>query len=197
MEWRLTRPFSLSGVRLVQGRKDHRIVCDQLRITPEGGKSCTTHYQLILSLRQFVFYTVINTTVFMNQKYKEYLQSEEWRELKIDLLQIRGCKCERCGRGRSPERLHVHHKTYARIFNELPSDLVILCGRCHLGEHIDIVPKKVLRSYGIIKPKKKRSKKIKREKKKLKLVVRKKKKLTIYQKALIHFNNKIQHKYLR
>lgn len=122
----------------------------------------------------------------MNDKYKAYLLSKEWMEVKIDLLQLRGCKCEKCKSVKPANKLQIHHKTYVRIFNEKPSDLIILCARCHMKQHKDIVPNKVLKSFGIIKKKRVKKKSATPKKRK----VPKKKKLTTYQKALIHFSKK-------
>lgn len=56
--------------------------------------------------------------------------------MKVDLILIRGQKCEKCGAHKShPSYLQLHHITYARLFNEEPSDLLLLCGKCHLHEH--------------------------------------------------------------
>lgn len=68
------------------------------------------------------------------KRYNEYLQSEEWAQLKIDLFNHRGKKCEKCS---SEEEIHVHHLHYRNIFNEEPEDLVILCKKCHFAEHKD------------------------------------------------------------
>ena len=64
-------------------------------------------------------------------KYKQYLKSKEWKAIRLDIIQLRVC-CERCG---STKRLEVHHKTYARLFNEKLSDLELLCSICHRKEH--------------------------------------------------------------
>ena len=40
--------------------------------------------------------------------------------------------CEKCGKRRATE---VHHLTYLRVFNELPSDLMALCRQCHAEVH--------------------------------------------------------------
>jgi hypothetical protein len=69
------------------------------------------------------------------QKYLDYIRSEEWFNLKIDLLQKRGCNCERCGKKKHPLKLQIHHKTYERLFNERESDLIIVCRICHMKEH--------------------------------------------------------------
>lgn len=69
-------------------------------------------------------------------RYKKYLRSKAWAQLKIDLIQTRGQKCERCGSKRKQLRfLHIHHLTYKRLFDEEPEDLEILCAPCHRAEH--------------------------------------------------------------
>jgi hypothetical protein len=64
--------------------------------------------------------------------YLAYIHSAEWLALKITILAQRGAKCERCA---SDRRLNLHHKTYARLFNERPEDLEVLCHRCHEQHH--------------------------------------------------------------
>lgn len=70
-----------------------------------------------------------------HENYKEYVKyigSYEWKLKRLALFKERGKQCERCG---GANMLHVHHKTYERLFNELPQDLEILCKICHLKEH--------------------------------------------------------------
>lgn len=75
------------------------------------------------------------------QKYLAYLRSPEWHEIKIDLIQTRGLKCEKCSdEYEHPSKVQVHHKTYKRLFNESPNDLILLCAGCHMAEH-DINPR--------------------------------------------------------
>jgi hypothetical protein len=66
------------------------------------------------------------------KKYYNYLKSNEWKSIRLDLLEIRGEKCERCA---SVNNLQVHHLTYDNLFNEAPEDLEILCRSCHKKEH--------------------------------------------------------------
>ena len=68
----------------------------------------------------------------MNKQYSEYLKSVEWAQIKIDLYTLRGKKCELC---ESTKNIAIHHRTYDRIFNEEPADLIILCGKCHFKIH--------------------------------------------------------------
>lgn len=65
-------------------------------------------------------------------KYEEYLRSDEWAQLRIDLFKHRGYVCERCN---NKKKLQVHHKNYSNLFNEEPEDLEILCEKCHREEH--------------------------------------------------------------
>lgn len=65
------------------------------------------------------------------------MSSKEWfskRKKKLDGVKH---KCQLCN---SAEKLQVHHKTYERIYNELQSDLIVLCEKCHQRFH-NIVPK--------------------------------------------------------
>jgi 5-methylcytosine-specific restriction endonuclease McrA len=45
------------------------------------------------------------------------------------MLRLRGPACEDCGC--KSGRLELHHLTYDRLGHEWPSDLKILCVRCH------------------------------------------------------------------
>lgn len=60
----------------------------------------------------------------LNKEYEEYLQSEDWREKRLQRLQIAQHRCSAC---RNSKAIHVHHLTYARIFKEEMADLLPLC----------------------------------------------------------------------
>lgn len=70
------------------------------------------------------------------KKYLSYLDSKEWADIKIDIRQNKGNKCEICS---STNKLHVHHKTYKRLFKEEYSDLMLVCENCHNKIHGIIV----------------------------------------------------------
>ncbi|WBC28395.1 HNH endonuclease [Rhodobacteraceae phage LS06-2018-MD05] len=76
--------------------------------------------------------TKVKPKITFKQKYYDYLESDKWAQLKIDLYNYRGRKCEKCG---LTYKLQVHHLTYDNIFNEEPEDLIILCENCHKKEH--------------------------------------------------------------
>jgi hypothetical protein len=61
------------------------------------------------------------------EKYEAYIVSEAWRAKSNECKQSAGYKCQNCG-GRAED---THHKTYERLFNELPDDLEALCHYCH------------------------------------------------------------------
>lgn len=64
--------------------------------------------------------------------YKNYLQSEQWREKREMVFRFNGRQCVHCG---SEKRLHVHHVTYENLGNEKLEDLMVLCESCHAEEH--------------------------------------------------------------
>lgn len=68
-------------------------------------------------------------------KYKAYIQSKEWYDIKLDIIHNRGSKCEACGTPKPAQGLQLHHLTYKRLYNELPEDLQLLCKGCHLTAH--------------------------------------------------------------
>jgi hypothetical protein len=61
-----------------------------------------------------------------------YLGSAFWRERREHVMQRANNTCEKCGKRPATE---VHHMTYLRVFNELPSDLTALCRQCHAEIH--------------------------------------------------------------
>lgn len=66
------------------------------------------------------------------KEYKEYLNSDQWADKRRELFALRGRKCEICG---SVHEIHVHHLTYANIFNEPMEDLQVVCQMCHSEIH--------------------------------------------------------------
>lgn len=63
--------------------------------------------------------------------YEAYLRTPYWRETRAAALRRAGFVCEWCG---EPAE-NVHHRTYARLGNERPDDLLALCRLCHLTAH--------------------------------------------------------------
>ena len=61
-----------------------------------------------------------------------YLGSAFWRERREHILQRANGKCEKCGQ-RPPTE--IHHLTYIRVFQELPTDLLAVCRQCHAEIH--------------------------------------------------------------
>lgn len=74
-------------------------------------------------------------------EYYEYLKSSRWRHIKQNILyrEHGNPECERCFKlfrdRKSGEFFHLHHVTYARLGNEHPEDLMVLCDCCHAKEH--------------------------------------------------------------
>lgn len=57
------------------------------------------------------------------------------KDYRITALENNENKCNRCGYDKYPAILHVHHKDHNRSNNE-PSNLEILCPRCHVVHHL-------------------------------------------------------------
>lgn len=65
--------------------------------------------------------------------YNEYIKSGKWRRFKKNIIEQRGASCELCKN--KANRLDLHHKTYDRLFNEGPEDVMLLCHPCHEKVH--------------------------------------------------------------
>jgi hypothetical protein len=76
----------------------------------------------------------------MNSKYKTYLNSSKWHDKRSRKLVEAKNRCQLCY---ATGNLHVHHRTYQRIFEEWLSDLIVLCSSCHAKFHdkLPVVPK--------------------------------------------------------
>lgn len=60
--------------------------------------------------------------------YREYLQTPEWKERRIEALRRAGRRCQVCS---ASGGLDVHHRSYERRGAERASDLTVLCRPCH------------------------------------------------------------------
>lgn len=69
--------------------------------------------------------------------YNAYLQSTEWQVRRQWALDNAEFRCQVCN---SPDKPHVHHRTYARVGKEHPADLTVLCGDCHATFHGKLPP---------------------------------------------------------
>jgi hypothetical protein len=69
--------------------------------------------------------------------YKDYLQTEHWTSVRRRALEFSGDRCQLCNL--SGVTLHVHHRTYDRLGDELDGDLIVLCAACHSKFHDKLV----------------------------------------------------------
>ncbi len=66
--------------------------------------------------------------------YKKYICSPDWEAKKKLYYANHEKVCRSCG---SDEReMHLHHRSYARIYNEADNDLMPLCSMCHSALHL-------------------------------------------------------------
>jgi len=69
------------------------------------------------------------------KEMQKYWNSDEWAEMKVDLITVRGQRCQRCGKWKPIQCLAVHHLSYKNFKNEKPEDVVLICHECHQKEH--------------------------------------------------------------
>lgn len=86
----------------------------------------------ILGSLECIKYTKPYSLTTMNDKYKTYLISDEWKQTRELVFQKKWRKCEKC---KSENHLVIHHWTYIRIYKEKISDLFVLCNWCHKELH--------------------------------------------------------------
>ncbi len=75
----------------------------------------------------------LSNTIIDGDKYREYLKSEKWKEIKTQFKDKKGNKCNRCD---STDGIDIHHIRYDNLYNEKTEDLEALCHICHYREHI-------------------------------------------------------------
>lgn len=75
--------------------------------------------------------------------YSDQLKSPKWQKKRLDILNLRGFKCEKCNC--EENQLHVHHRFYLKNRKawEYDNDVFqVLCYICHENEHKKEEPKK-------------------------------------------------------
>ncbi len=66
-------------------------------------------------------------------EYKEYMQTEHWRDTREAAICRAHDRCQVCGD--TEGKLNAHHNTYVNLWDEQPEDLVVLCRECHVIFH--------------------------------------------------------------
>jgi hypothetical protein len=66
------------------------------------------------------------------EKYQAYLASHEWAQRRSSILKRCSGICERC---HSNPAENIHHRTYARKYQERLTDLIAYCRGCHEWHH--------------------------------------------------------------
>lgn len=64
--------------------------------------------------------------------YEHYIASPEWAAKRGEFWKVNARTCVGCG---ASKNLHVHHHTYARLYQEDLADLVAVCATCHETIH--------------------------------------------------------------
>lgn len=66
------------------------------------------------------------------RRYHAHLRSQKWQDIRDKVIERENCLCQGC---REAPIEHLHHLTYARMGDELLSDLLGFCIDCHLKCH--------------------------------------------------------------
>lgn len=89
--------------------------------------------------------------LFKDNRYLNYLLSDEWKQKKKERLGFDNYTCQICGK-RSETELEVHHRNYDNLYNEKVEDLITLCFKCHnIEQERYKVKKEVNKSFGSFK----------------------------------------------
>jgi len=64
--------------------------------------------------------------------YRDYLKTQHWDEVRRAAVRRARGACQLCA---AKAHLHVHHRTYVRLGQEIASDVIALCGACHAAFH--------------------------------------------------------------
>lgn len=87
-----------------------------------------------------------------NKNYSDKLKNPKWQKKRLEVLNLHGFKCEKCGC--EDKELHVHHRFYikGREVWQYDNDVFqVLCCDCHEKEHskekesvsiVEVVPKR-------------------------------------------------------
>jgi len=75
-----------------------------------------------------------SSTKEVRDNYDAYLASEEWKVCRRFALAFYDHRCALCN---AHENLEVHHRSYAHLYEETLTDLIVLCRRCHGLFHKD------------------------------------------------------------
>ena len=67
--------------------------------------------------------------------YDVYLKTPYWLDLRRRMIHKAGNQCQVCKKSGVGAVLNVHHRSYDRLGEELPSDLMVLCRECHSTHH--------------------------------------------------------------
>jgi hypothetical protein len=73
-------------------------------------------------------------TIFRFGDYDKYIRSSEWAARKASYYETHHKRCRSCGD--EEKEMHLHHRSYARIYQEADGDLIPMCVDCHAMLHL-------------------------------------------------------------
>jgi len=65
-------------------------------------------------------------------RYQQHIASTAWKNLRAEVIELRGYRCQRCQRCQQDKPgLALHHVHYRTLGHETPDDVELLCAVCH------------------------------------------------------------------
>jgi hypothetical protein len=87
-----------------------------------------------LIIKTFLVSSATQRTMFGDYQ-ADILDSPQWKARRKVELDRAGHRCQACNASGDDIVLDVHHRTYDRVGNEGPADLIVLCRKCHGAIH--------------------------------------------------------------
>ena len=98
---------------------------------------CECGHKFSIDFEQHEGITYLETSLIKGEfnDYHTYINSDEWREKRNEVIAIKGANCTICG---CPHSLRVLHLNYDSLYREEENhfeDLIVLCDSCHKKLH--------------------------------------------------------------
>jgi hypothetical protein len=71
--------------------------------------------------------------VISSSAYQTYIKSERWQQIRAWAIEAARSRCQRCDVLMLPGAIQVHHLHYQTLGREMPGDIQVLCGNCHVA----------------------------------------------------------------
>jgi 5-methylcytosine-specific restriction endonuclease McrA len=110
-----------------------KLIIDENKIyVKESKKEINIEYKIRIFESVLEKHKLLYIKYLKGLPYKEYLKSKHWIETKNKILLKYHYRCQLCNNNKL---LEVHHNNYENIGEEIETDLILLCKKCHSKYH--------------------------------------------------------------